>query len=975
MANKIHRELTGDQVHLPKNFETAPIETALVKNLNGDLEYRALSELGETGPIGPQGPDAAAIKNVVIVQKQPGPNQFSDPIAAMASITDSSTSNPYTLEAGPGIYLLSEPLVLKEGVTFKSRGHSTVILEPANTDNDIVQIPTSNCRIQGMTLRNATGPNAAAIRITNTPAPAILDFITISNCTEEIVVESSTALTQAVLRNVRLISGSTTKKLLRIQAAGGFGAIVRIYSAILTDDLGTVFEDAILVMGVGARVDVNTVLARSTVSVGNGIRVNDGGEIVSQSGAEFEGFDKNLYSENVGAAPTIRTNLIMLRNAVTSALHIEHPGTTGSLFAKAGIDELGIVDVDDAAPIKLFIIDPEPGHATALFIRGEILHADKFSKKVNASKLGRGALTMGLFSGGELTDGGGLNVDIAEGDGFLIDPLDLAPAEVSWEADTLTIAPDSSVYIFVNLNGIVSQSASLPNLSTNIVLGRVSTLDTSVHIIQETPMDLHQFSNRVSEMQRQAFGSIYAFGSVVAENGVTARALDVSSGSYWFSTKNFLPTGGEAIEFSELYRKVTAGFNVVTGVTQVSNTHYDNGSGTLEPIPAGKFVKPSIYVYGAGSEEEYFFVHGQTLFDSLIEAEAGDIPTPPASFDDAVVLIASLTVQEGQAALQSIIDERPVLGHKASGVSASANHGNLLGLAGDDHPQYLLANGGRAMSGNLDMGGNNVTNVGLVDGVDVSAHTARHLPNGADPITTAAPVTSNADGSNNVGTANSLSRSDHKHNVLVAAPVTVNADGANGVGVSTSLSRADHKHNVSVSVPVAANADGANNQGAASTLARSDHKHNVLTGTPVATGTANAPGSSSNLARADHVHATVVANDHVEATGDFPTGSTSDVLVTSMTLTPAAGTYLVLLSWQHLHGSNNGLAIGSIYSAGVQVPASERIQHHTPGGVQRISASQARVSVNGSQAIDFRVRTNTGTLTIQNRSLTLVRLS
>ena len=50
------------------------------------------------------------------------------------------------------------------------------------------------------------------------------------------------------------------------------------------------------------------------------------------------------------------------------------------------------------------------------------------------------------------------------------------------------------------------------------------------------------------------------------------------------------------------------------------------------------------------------------------------------------------------------------------------DHGNLSGLGGDDHTHYLLADGTRAMSGSLDMGGEAITNVGNVDGVDVGSH-------------------------------------------------------------------------------------------------------------------------------------------------------------------------------------------------------------------------------------------------------------
>ncbi len=62
------------------------------------------------------------------------------------------------------------------------------------------------------------------------------------------------------------------------------------------------------------------------------------------------------------------------------------------------------------------------------------------------------------------------------------------------------------------------------------------------------------------------------------------------------------------------------------------------------------------------------------------------------------------------------------------------DHGGLSGLTDDDHPQYILANGSRAFTNDLDVGTNDIVNVGTVDGVDVSAHAARHIRGGADEI-------------------------------------------------------------------------------------------------------------------------------------------------------------------------------------------------------------------------------------------------
>lgn len=63
------------------------------------------------------------------------------------------------------------------------------------------------------------------------------------------------------------------------------------------------------------------------------------------------------------------------------------------------------------------------------------------------------------------------------------------------------------------------------------------------------------------------------------------------------------------------------------------------------------------------------------------------------------------------------------------------DHSTLAGLGDDDHPQYH--DGSLAYTGDLDMGANAIVNVGLVDGVDVSAHAARHENGGADEISVA----------------------------------------------------------------------------------------------------------------------------------------------------------------------------------------------------------------------------------------------
>jgi hypothetical protein len=81
---------------------------------------------------------------------------------------------------------------------------------------------------------------------------------------------------------------------------------------------------------------------------------------------------------------------------------------------------------------------------------------------------------------------------------------------------------------------------------------------------------------------------------------------------------------------------------------------------------------------------------------ALAELEDVDLTVPPAA-DDVLVF-------DG--------------GHWIAGPSAVDDHGSLTGLADDDHPQYLLVNGDRALSGDLSAGGHRLSDLppSIVDG-------------------------------------------------------------------------------------------------------------------------------------------------------------------------------------------------------------------------------------------------------------------
>lgn len=118
------------------------------------------------------------------------------------------------------------------------------------------------------------------------------------------------------------------------------------------------------------------------------------------------------------------------------------------------------------------------------------------------------------------------------------------------------------------------------------------------------------------------------------------------------------------------------------------------------------------------------------------------------------------------------------------------------------------------------------------------------------------------------------------------------------------------------------------------------------------------------------------ASDIAEASGDITTTSVTDVLATSMTLTPAAGTYLVWFTGSVDHSANNATMFLSIYLGGVQEASSEREfgRGAGQGDVTNSFACAARVSVDGTQAIEGRWRTPSSTATMHERTLQILRV-
>jgi hypothetical protein len=456
--------------------------------------------------------------------------------------------------------------------------------------------------------------------------------------------------------------------------------------------------------------------------------IQDGAELYSST-ITADGFTYGIRNPNVGSPIRFDVDNASFINGEWD-LYVERNGTFGTFGGSSSHEKIYSISSD----VYWAFLDIDDGEfdltrkASVTFADGT--HTDFTTLIFDGS-------TMGLMQGGEITTFSGFTVNIASGFGYLAKALTPEVImRIDWLNSQITLGANENKYIYINENENIESSGGRPSSVNNIILGRVVTNSTGISFIDLSPVHSDHTSNRYGSLLRNAMGPIYAQGSIVTEN-VTPFKLDITTGEYYYSSNDYTPSGGTGVTFTQYIRNGSGGW--VTSATTFVAVGYDDNSGTLSPLTLSAYTKHTLYVVGDGIYEKYFLVLGQDEYTTLVEAEGALLPIPPTFFTDSVSQIANIYIQQGTTGITQVEDIRRVIGFKAGGVNASSVHGNLLGLGADDHTQYLLVNGGRSMSGNLNMGGNQITNVGDIDGVDISSHATRHQFGGGDQVGTTTP--------------------------------------------------------------------------------------------------------------------------------------------------------------------------------------------------------------------------------------------
>jgi len=297
-----------------------------------------------------------------------------------------------------------------------------------------------------------------------------------------------------------------------------------------------------------------------------------------------------------------------------------------------------------------------------------------------------------LWSGFTISDGSAGTVDIAAGTGLIKTTNSGVGANVSFDyAGTtgLALTDNSTNFIYIDYNSGTPIAAAIVaytslNLRTQIVVGRVYRTGSSVNILQVGQyFEEYQTKDCLKSFEVDAFQR--ASGELLGETGT--RNLTVSAGvDYCAHNRITTPAiDTSAADTFDVWNSSASVSADTTGVSQVDNANYWNGAAVVALTP-NRYTTRFFY---RAHDGEIHMQYGTSNTASPATALAELVPVTPSFLTNFALYIGRVVIRDGAAVFYDITKpfETPEQG------TVVTNHGDLAGLADDDHPQYALLAG------------------------------------------------------------------------------------------------------------------------------------------------------------------------------------------------------------------------------------------------------------------------------------------
>jgi hypothetical protein len=338
-------------------------------------------------------------------------------------------------------------------------------------------------------------------------------------------------------------------------------------------------------------------------------------------------------------------------------------------------------------------------HSGSLFVRPTWNGVNRYIWENNASA--------GRLWGGIITDAGSGNIDIAAGAGLIktggvtIDcNLECVPTAlnegqgsetslVSWDAiEDFPLAGVGYNLIFWDASegefvaSLKENFYSVFNFVTDFTVGRVYYDGTKI-TIRLCGMNRWNFERRVQMFGEERFPVERASGLMLSETGT--RNIAVTAGVVWaelvnrFSIDAFDSSASGT--FSYWHRNGSGGWTETASQTQINNTQYDDGDGTLGTLTANRYGVHWVYVVHDNSVHVVYGQGDYTLAQAELTAQPATLPGIISAY---ATFAGRIIVQKSAATFTEVASPFTT----PLGQSVVTDHNDLGGLQGGTAGEY-----------------------------------------------------------------------------------------------------------------------------------------------------------------------------------------------------------------------------------------------------------------------------------------------
>lgn len=271
----------------------------------------------------------------------------------------------------------------------------------------------------------------------------------------------------------------------------------------------------------------------------------------------------------------------------------------------------------------------------------------------------------GLTTGGVLTAGTGNTVNIAAGEGYIINSDTDVMINVSWDATSITTVGDGTNYIFINTDGTPEASQTKLPQASHIYLGHAYAAGGNTMVIEvfAVPEWIDQMPNRVTNLAVHALKSMVVSGTGVTELDTPNNlGLNIAAGIISARLEEY--SVDATTTFTKMYHcsdmdwvpRTTNPNFITSAYWNDYNATYANA---FVPMTDNYWRKDLIIRLTNG---HVYLITGQAEYSSAILAKTAPLPILPAPVVEDSVVLAYILVQKNTPSVKyRITDMRPMM--------------------------------------------------------------------------------------------------------------------------------------------------------------------------------------------------------------------------------------------------------------------------------------------------------------------------